>query len=149
MSGVYHFSITPHTPKNYGMPYNFAFQLPVPVSSSIKDFEAIESMVHPILQIKGATYHPFKNKRIHYYEIPSLPREVRLVVFSYFIERTDMNDQFDVRIQYDQPIISVGGRDLVYYVPFLPKFEEYRKQMGLIPHAFAISFEGYKARLSD
>lgn len=140
VSGRYRFRVTPDAPEHWGPPpYTLVVQLPVPVPSDLKAFEDIESVAHPVMTISGARYEPMKE--VGYHDIPTLPREVKLAVFSFRVERDDLEREFEILLQYDQPVIPVAGKEIVYYVPFLPAFERYQKRMDLRRDSYLITFE--------
>ncbi|HEY1791392.1 MAG TPA: hypothetical protein VGG34_00625 [Opitutaceae bacterium] len=140
--GTYRFQVTPNAREWYrDPPYKVALQLPVPLPDQIRGFEQIGSLVHPVLTIKGVPYFP--NKEISSIDTPTLPKGIRLALFSYLIDRSDLGKKFDINIQYDQPMCEVAGKTVLIYVPFLPNFEEYRKSMHLNPHSYVIRFESY------
>lgn len=142
VSGRYRFHVAPDAAENWlRPPYRLRVHLPVPIARSLKEYEDIEAVVHPFMTIRGARYFPLRE--VFYFEMPSLPREAKLVAFIFEVERPDLGEEFDLTIQYDQPIFTVGGKELVYYVPFLPTFERYRQQMRLNPESYLITFEAY------
>ena len=140
VSGRYRFRVSPNAHEKWREPpYTLAVSLPVPVPASLKAPEDVSSAVQPVLRLKGAKYLPYDD--VFYFDLPALPQEVKLAVFSFRIDRTDLEDEFEVEIQYDQPVIAVGDKDLVYYIPFLPNFERFKKQMNLKEDSFLITFE--------
>lgn len=142
VSGRYRFRVTPDAPDVWREPpYTLDVQLPVPVPVSAKNFEDIESMVHPFMTIKGAKYAP--EKVLFSFDAPSLPKEAKLAVFYFHVKRDDLENEFELLIQYDQPVVPIGGKEMVYYVPFLPTYERYEKQMNLRKESYLITFESY------
>ena len=142
VTGRYHFRVTPDAPEIWRIaPYPLVIKLPVPIPTELKGYEAIYATIRPMLTIKGTKYYP--NEEIGYYEAPSLPREAKLAVFSYWIEREDFSTDIELDIQYDQPVVNVSGKDLVYYVPFLPGFERYQTRMNLNRNAYLVTFESH------
>src|SRR5580698_6638562 len=60
VSGRYRFRVTPDASEHWrGPPYKIAINLPVPIPAGLKHFEDIESLVHPIITIRGTKYYPF------------------------------------------------------------------------------------------
>jgi len=142
VSGRYRFRATPTALEFWGdHKHPFRLLLPVPIPASLKGYDDVESLVHPFITIKGAKYYP--EKRMAYLEVPSLPQEAKLAVFDFWIIRDDLEKEFEALIQYDQPIIEVDRKEMVFYVPFLPNYEKYEKEMGLRRDSFLISFESY------
>jgi hypothetical protein len=115
--------------------------LPVPIPSGLKGFEEIESLVHPVATINGVRVLP--NKHAGHFDIPALPGNMKMTVFVFDAYGLSIGDEVLVQIQYDQPILSAGGRQMVYYLPFLPKFETYHKEMKLDPRDYSINFESH------
>jgi len=142
VSGRYRFRITPDAPEHWGPPpYTLAVQLPVPIPSSLKKYEDIEAIAHPFLTIGGVKYEPLRE--VFYYDVPALPREAKLAVFSFRVDREDFQKDIEILLQYDQPIIRADGKEMVYYVPFLPTFEQYRKAMDLRQESYLVTFESF------
>lgn len=138
VSGHYRFHVTPDATEHGWPPYRLTIQLPVPVPVDWKKYDHIKAAVHPILKIKGENYEP--TEELVYYEVPSLPAASLLATFIFTVQREDLSDEFDVDIQYEQPVIKVADKDMVYYVPFLPTYERYAKSMGLRPESYKITF---------
>ena len=44
-------------------------------------------------------------------------------------------------MKYRQPVVESAGRNLVYYVPFLPNYERFKQRLGLTPESYLITFE--------
>ena len=142
VTGRYRFRVTPDAPEHWvAPPYTLAVQVPVPIPASLTKFEEIEAEAHPFITLKGVRYEPAAE--VFFYDVPSLPRAARLAVFYFRIDREDLEEEFELVVQYHQPVISVDGRDLVYYIPFLPTFETYKKKMGLREDSYLISFEAH------
>jgi len=71
------------------------------------------------------------------------PTRGQLAVFDFWIIRDDLEKEFEALIQYDQPIIEVDRKEMVFLCPVLTNYEKYEKEMGLRRDSFLISFESY------
>jgi hypothetical protein len=141
VSGHYRFHAVPNAANTWDLTYPLFINLPVPVPADLDEYGKIEALVHPVVMIKGRRHFP--DKRVSYYRVNLLPRGLKMMVFVYPIERADAGVEVDIHIQYDQPIFTIGGKELVYYLPLIPNFERYRRTMNLDVHSYVINFEGY------
>jgi hypothetical protein len=142
VSGNYRFHTFPDVMRTWGPPPRpFIVYLPVPVPAELKGFDEIEAIVHPVAVINGVRCAP--NNRAGHFNVAALPRNVKMTVFVFDAYGLKIGDEVNVQIQYDQPILAVGGKQLIYYLPFLPKFEKYHKQMRLDPRDYVIHFESH------
>lgn len=138
VAGTYRLRVTPHTKRWSSRPYLLALNLPVPVPASIRDAKRATAAVRPVLTCKGARYEPTWHS---FREFPGPPGVARLAVFRFWIRRGDLPDEFEVTIQYEQPVIAHDQKELVFYMPSLPLFARYKKSMRLREESFLVTFE--------
>jgi hypothetical protein len=142
VSGNYRFHTVPDVMRTWGPPPRpLIIYLPVPISAEVKGFEEIEALVHPVAIINGVRCDP--DKRAGHIDIPSLPESLKMAIFVFEAYGIKIGDEVIVQIQYDQPILSAGRKQMVYYLPFLPKFEQYHVEMKLDPRDYSINFESH------
>lgn len=141
VSGRYRFHVTPDATDNWGSPpYPLRLWVPVPVPGSLSDKKEIAAEVRPFITVKGTRLEPLPRPEI--WRIPGQPEGIKIAAFFFWISRRELGEELDIDVQYDQPIISSDGRDMVYYIPFLPTFQKYEKQLRLRPESFVVEFAG-------
>lgn len=147
VSGNYHFKWNKKWAGDWnGGKGRIWFDLPVPVSISAKGGKAIMEDVFPVVVMDGKKYFPKPDVLI--WKVDGLPSEVKVAVFSFYIEGENIGEKVQMVIQYNQPVFTIDGKDMVYYIPFLPiKTEE-----GLPPNQQALlinfqSFDGVTLKL--
>lgn len=141
VSGNFRFHTFPDVMRTWGPPPRpFVVFLPIPIPADLKGADEIEALVHPVAMINGVRCYP--ERKAGHFDVPSLPGNLRMTVFVFDAYRIEIGEEVSVQVQYDQPVFSVGGKQLIYYLPFLPKFEQYRKEMRLDARDYTISFEG-------
>lgn len=138
--GRYQFRVSPDAPSRWlRRPLRIALQMPVLVSRTMYRVEDIEAIVRPTIEVRGQTYTP--QRGLFYTGSTVLPDDVRIALFIFRIERDDLGSPFDVVMKYRQPALPRNGRDIVYYVPFLPTYAKFKDAMGLQPEAYRVAFE--------
>lgn len=140
VTGRYRFRVTPDAAEFWGPPpYSLTFQLPVPVPAEFHDLEEIEAEVHPVITVGGVAHDSLPE--MTYFDRGTLPGEAKLPVFYFMIQQTDPQPKIDLVIQYLQPFITVGSREMIYYVPYLPGFSLYEEKLHLRSESFLVAFE--------
>lgn len=138
--GRYQFRVSPDAPSRWlRRPLRLALQMPVLVSRTMYRVEDIEALVRPVIEVKGQTYTP--QRGLFYTGSTALPKDVRIALFIFRIERDDLGSPIEVVMKYRQPALPRDGRDIIYYVPFLPTYQKFKDVMGLRPDAYRVTFE--------
>jgi len=115
----------------------FALQLPVPISTNVVGSEAATIEADPTITINGRTYRPERETSV--WKLEKLPEGVKVAVFDFWITDQDFGEKVAVIIKYHQPVLKTDGKDVVYYIPFLPLMNEARKSLN--PRAYLINFQ--------
>lgn len=139
VSGRYRFHIRPDAVEDWAGKPPMILDLPVPVPVEMKP-DDIPDAIHAVVTLNGVRYSP--EKRCGFSSAASVPPSCKIAVLSFWMGWAKATDEYDIEIQYDQPIIQTNGRDMVYYLPVLPWFATYQKQFRLREESFTISFQG-------
>ena len=126
--GVYRFRFVRNS-TNVIAPHRASLSVPVLVPN-----EGDVEVAKPEVTVDGNAVEP-KRSSIWRSPVPGM----RMVVFVYEAKGFSLRRESVVNIRYDQPYSADG---IVYYVPFLPDHEKWRRRFHFEDSDFVIQFEG-------
>lgn len=140
VAGTYRFQLKPDE-ENWRGIWAAWIDLPIPVPESERIGDGLLYELNPELIFEGVV---LKARPTHYKYMDLPPIKGVKYMFVGFDMLHFWQREFEITIRYSQPQIRVGARTLVYYVPLLPDFDNYKSQLGLTADSFAISFRAAK-----
>ena len=139
VTGTYRFRVASFA-RDYlkNEPQPFYVELPVPVAKDALLDQELKKLIQPTMTYNGATVDLI-DEPLRYYPDILLPDEIRLAAFNFQVLRVSTSE-VDVRIRYIQPIINVGGKEMVYYLPILEGSVRSESQLSA---AMRVTFETF------
>jgi hypothetical protein len=121
VSGVYRFRQTEdETPKTPDV--HVLLLVPVFIPEELADFTTANSLASPTAIIRDKKYIPVDGRPVWgngWKVIRQFPRKAKLVIFEIYIPRSEIDDVFEVSIQYTQPHFKGSFSTYSLYCPII------------------------------